>query len=263
MQKEHIIGENRIYVGENRPEQETDKTPLVLIHGSWAASWMWQVYTPMLTQAGYPVYALDLRGHGKSSGSLEGATMEDFVSDISAVITELGIQRPTIIGHSMGGLIALMYAASADVACFIGIDPSPPLEVMGHGEEKEYPPTYSPVDAGMPADPMEAMKALPDLNQEMLMKMKEQFGMESGVARSQRKRGVSVPKERLTVPAAFIGAELGESVPFGIGSEQAKKCADYYGADFIEVKGATHPGILVGEHAGEAAQAVIDWLAKK
>jgi len=67
----------------------------------------------------------------------------------------------------------------------------------------------------------------------MLMKMKDMLGMESGVARSERKKGISVPKESLGgAPLLFIGAELGKSVPFGIGTEKSKAQHEVYGGKF-------------------------------
>jgi len=94
-----------------------------------------------------------------------------------------------------------------------------------------------------------------------LMLMKFKLGVESGVARSERKRGVSVSKESLTRPLLFVGAEFGTSLPFGIGIEKARMQANYYGATVFEIKGATHPGLLIGRHWKESAQKILDWLA--
>ena len=118
------------------------------------------------------------------------------------------------------------------------------------------------MDSGMPTDPMAVMKALPDIPPEKLMEMKEMLGVESGTARSERKLGISVPKETLSIPLLFVGGELGESVPFGIGIRTTQSMADYYDKEVIEIKGATHPGILLGEHAMEAAQKIEGWIAK-
>ncbi|MBL4644438.1 MAG: hypothetical protein JKX80_01065 [Candidatus Pacebacteria bacterium] len=90
--------------------------------------------------------------------------------------------------------------------------------------------------------------------------MKFSLKVESGVARSDRKRGVSVPKESLTQPLLFVGAEKGTSLPFGIGIEKVRAQAEYYGAPAVEVKGATHPGILIGKHWKDSANAVLQWL---
>ncbi len=237
-----------------------NKAPLVLVHGSFGSSAMWMGYIEFLSKNGWNVYALDLRGHGKSEGSVEGATMNDYVVDVHQTVTENNLKDPVIIGHSMGGLIALMYGAKHGAKAVVAIDPSPTKEVQGGGEKKDYPAKYSAMDAGMPSDPMQIMKALPDIPQEILMRMKDMLGMESGVARSERKLGISIPKDKLPMPVLFVGGELGESVPFGIGIRTSKAMADYYGKEVIEIKGATHPGILIGTHAMEAVEAIGKWI---
>jgi acylglycerol lipase len=67
-----------------------------------------------LTSAGYTVYGVDHRGHGRSSGTRALITDFDRVADDFHVLAEIAAGRhpglPTIlIGHSMGGLIALRY----------------------------------------------------------------------------------------------------------------------------------------------------------
>ncbi len=235
---------------------------IVLVHGSWGSSAMWMLYREALAVAGFRVVLLDLRGHGKSGGDIAGATMADYVADVAQVVSEHApSSAPVIVGHSMGGLVALMYAAVHGAQAVVAIDPSPSAEVQGPGEERRYPETYTPQDAGMPADSAAVMQALPDVPQEALIQLPGMLGLESGVARSERKRGISVPKENLSMPVLFVGGELGESVPFGIGIKTARAMADYYGKDVVEIKGATHPGILIGTEAQHATEEIIAWLA--
>jgi len=233
---------------------------IVFIHMSWGGMWAFDYYIKFFVQAGYNAHALDLRGHGKSGGSVSGATMQDYVDDIRTVIIELRIQNTIIIGHSMGGLIALMYSAQYGSLATVSLDGSPTLEAQETSERKKYPASYTPQDSGMPTNPIKAMFMLPDIYPWCLMKMKKKLKTESGVARSERKKGVSVPKERLKQPLLFIGAEKGISLPFGIGIEKARIQANYYGAPVIEIKGATHPGLLIGKYWKDSAKAILSWL---
>ncbi|HEY7004819.1 MAG TPA: alpha/beta hydrolase [Gaiellaceae bacterium] len=58
------------------------------------------------------VVYLDLRGHGRSDwGEVEAWTFEDCADDIRALCEALGIARPIVFGHSMGGPIVLLYGA--------------------------------------------------------------------------------------------------------------------------------------------------------
>lgn len=251
-----------LFISVEKAAARNHESPLLLVHGSFGSSAMWMGYADVFARAGWDVYALDLRGHGKSTGSVAGMTMNDYVADVRRAAEEHALENPIVIGHSMGGLVALMYAVAHGARAIVSIDGSPTKEVQGEGEKKEYPDAYSPMDAGMPADPAEVMRALPDIPQEMLMKLKDMLGMESGIARSERKLGISVSKEKLPMPVLFVGGELGESVPFGIGIRTARAMAAYYEKDFIEIKGATHPGILIGEHAMQAAEGIERWLSK-
>jgi pimeloyl-ACP methyl ester carboxylesterase len=243
-------------LAENRKEAKE----IIFIHMSWGGAWAFSFYMKFFARVGYNCYVLDLRGHGESGGTVEGATMQDYVDDVRTAVQGLGLRNPIVVGHSMGGLIALMYSARYGSSATVSLDGSPSLEAQKTSEEKTYPAIYAPKDAGMPANPIKAMMALSDIYPWRLMKMKRKLGVESGVARSQRKRGISVPKEKLTSPLLFIGAEKGASLPFGIGIEKARAQAGYYGASVVEIKGATHPGLLIGRHWKECAQAILKWL---
>lgn len=253
------IGEIPISVTSSTSEKNS-RGDIVFIHMSWGGVWAFSLYIDFFTKAGYNCHALDLRGHGKSGGTVEGATMQDYVDDVYNAVTSLNIQDPIIIGHSMGGLVALMYSAEHHVKATVSMDGSPSLEVQKTSEEKTYPASYSPQDAGMPENPMKAMMAFKDIYPWKLMQMKKMLGVESGVARSERKRGVSVPVEKLVRPLLFIGAEKGTSVSFGIGIKKATDQAEYYGAPVIEISNATHPGLLIGRHWKNGAQAILNWL---
>lgn len=61
----------------------------------------------------FPVYALDLRGHGQSSRAPDQVyTHRSFADDIEAFMHALNIEKAVIVGHSMGGLIAHMFAVA-------------------------------------------------------------------------------------------------------------------------------------------------------
>lgn len=258
--KEFYVKDGSLHVTTFEIKAPTHMVPIVLVHGSWGGEWMWDSYAEYLTLKGWKTYALDLRGHGKSKGSVEGVKMEDYVSDISAVVEEQGLKNPIVIGHSMGGLVALMYGNKHTTSGVVSIDGSPSLQAQEEGIVVVYPAAYTPMDAGMPTDPQEAMGMFPDLSMEQIMGMRDMFGKESGVARSERKLGIDIPKENLQVPLLFMGAEFGTSVPFGIGIKTSRKMGKYYNSDIVEIKGATHPGILMGSHTKDGSEAITTWL---
>ena len=84
---------------------------LILVHGGLdhARSWDW---TARELSRDYHVVAPDLRGHGDSAWSAEGAyLMADFVYDLAQLVEQFGREKVTLVGHSLGGSLVLRYAA--------------------------------------------------------------------------------------------------------------------------------------------------------
>jgi pimeloyl-ACP methyl ester carboxylesterase len=77
--------------------------PLLLSHGAGADSGMFEPQLAVLREAGYRVVAWDLRGHGASRSPRSPITPERAVDDTVALIGELGLVRPVLIGQSLGG----------------------------------------------------------------------------------------------------------------------------------------------------------------
>lgn len=264
--KEYTLGEQELYVEQHIPNERKFENTLVFVHASFGGYWMWNTIIPILVAQGFECVTFSLRGHKPSGGDIDGVHMTDYENDIATIVGELKLESPVLIGHSMSGLVVLMAAKNHSVKAVVSIDPSPSLEVQGVGNEEDIlkiKPVYNAMDAGMPMDPADAMKAMPDVPKEMLMKMKDMLGDESGVARQDRKRGISIPKESMESPILFIGAELGDSVPFGISFEKTEKMAEYYASELLKIDGASHPGIVMGKHAPEVAERIASWLENK
>lgn len=87
-------------------------TPVILIHGIAASLHDWDDLIPALSQRGYECYALDLLGHGDSPKINSRSYQMDWLLDhFSSWMRSLHLSEPAIlIGHSLGGYIALDYA---------------------------------------------------------------------------------------------------------------------------------------------------------
>jgi pimeloyl-ACP methyl ester carboxylesterase len=79
--------------------------PLLLLHGYGAGIWVWEKQIEILSQS-YRVYALDVIGHGFSDRPKIHYTSETYVHFLKDFMDEVGIERATLIGNSMGGGIA-------------------------------------------------------------------------------------------------------------------------------------------------------------
>jgi pyruvate dehydrogenase E2 component (dihydrolipoamide acetyltransferase) len=87
-----------------------DAIPVVLVHGFGADLNGWMFTQPVLAETRRAV-ALDLPGHGGSTKQLDKAVDgESFAADIDRAFAVLGIERVHLVGHSMGGAIALVFA---------------------------------------------------------------------------------------------------------------------------------------------------------
>ena len=82
---------------------------VVLLHGFLEDSSMWDELEPELRRKNC-VIRIDLLGHGQTENQGEVHSMEDQASMVKAVLEELKIDRYSVIGHSMGGYIALALA---------------------------------------------------------------------------------------------------------------------------------------------------------
>lgn len=83
---------------------------VVLLHGGAAHAHWWNHIAPILAEH-YHVVALDLRGHGDSSWVVPPAyEIENYVGDLEEIFAALHLDSPVVIGHSLGGFIALTYA---------------------------------------------------------------------------------------------------------------------------------------------------------
>jgi lipase len=100
-------GDLRVGVWEPSGVGDPDAAPAVLlIHGVTASHLSWPLVAKRLPFA--RVIAPDLRGRGRSNG-LEGrAGLDTHAADLVAVLDALGVQRATVVGHSMGAFVALV-----------------------------------------------------------------------------------------------------------------------------------------------------------
>lgn len=86
---------------------------VVFIHGAQNDHSVWALQTRYFAHHGFGVLALDLPGHGRSGGSALGS-VEALADWLLAVLDAAGVQSgATLIGHSMGSLVALQAAANA------------------------------------------------------------------------------------------------------------------------------------------------------
>jgi pimeloyl-ACP methyl ester carboxylesterase len=85
--------------------------PILLLHGFGAAIDWWDEVAPALA-AHYRLIRVDLIGHGGTAAPAVGYTIERQAQLAAAVLDKLGVGHVTVIGHSMGGEVAVALAES-------------------------------------------------------------------------------------------------------------------------------------------------------
>lgn len=85
-----------------------DAPPMVLLHALGERGASWAAVTAQFAET-FRIFALDLRGHGDSDwpGTYSFELMRD---DVLGVLDELGLCKVTLVGHSMGGVVAYLVA---------------------------------------------------------------------------------------------------------------------------------------------------------
>jgi len=102
-----------------------DSLPVLLVHSLAGNFSHWSAQLEHLRRTRRAV-ALDLRGHGRSEPPKNGDySIADMVGDVAAVVDTLKLERFVLVGHSMGGGVALSYAGQHPerVAGLVLVDP--------------------------------------------------------------------------------------------------------------------------------------------
>lgn len=90
-------------------EVHGDGAPLVLISGLGYSLWQWHKMIPLLARH-FKVIAFDNRGVGQSDKPAGAYTAQMLAADVAGLLDALGIEKASLMGHSMGGFVAQAFA---------------------------------------------------------------------------------------------------------------------------------------------------------
>lgn len=114
--------------------KDKSATPLMILHGLFGSLDNWQTLGNAFAED-RPVVLVDLRNHGRSPHA-ESHTYEDMVADVKELVNGLTFDKFHLMGHSMGGKVAMHYALrnAADLEKLISVDMGTQTYERGHDE---------------------------------------------------------------------------------------------------------------------------------
>jgi esterase len=118
-------------------------TPIVFLHGGGLTAHTWDCVAVMLRER-FRCVALDQRGHGDSEWSpIIDYRIASHVGDIEGLIDALGLQRPILVGQSMGGLNSIAYATrhSDRMRAMVVVDVAPEISAAGTDRIRDFSST--------------------------------------------------------------------------------------------------------------------------
>jgi N-formylmaleamate deformylase len=111
------------------------KPPVVLAHGFSEDGLVWTALAEVLEDQ-YDVIMPDARGHGQSDAAETGLGTAELASDLHGIISALGLNKPAVLGHSMGGMTTLALAGLyPDVPGAILVEDGMPFEMRRTANE--------------------------------------------------------------------------------------------------------------------------------
>jgi pimeloyl-ACP methyl ester carboxylesterase len=253
-----------LYIESWLPERRSRRKPLLFVHGELTGSWLWERFLGYFAGRGWEGHALNLQNHfwSRTADPTE-LSFDTYTEDVVAALERLG-PSTVIIGHAMGGLLALKAAERMPIAGIVLISSELPrdLRVPARSHElREVPPVFGRSLVGWEILPEKLQRDHRDLTIDDVMRIQHLLGQkphESGAARRQVLQGVSVDRRPFVeIPRLVIGGGLDRTVP----EEASERLAEWLGAAYEPFGAHSHYGLVIGEQSHQqVAEAIRSFL---
>ena len=241
-----------VYVESWLPERRSRRKPLLFVHGELAGSWLWERYLGFFASRGWEGHALNLQNHywSRTADPTE-LTFETYVDDVVAVLGRLG-PTTVVIGHGMGGLLALKAAEQAPIGGIVLLSPEPPAAVREPApthELRDVPDVYGRARLGWSTLPEKLQRDHRDLTIADVLRIQHMLGQkphESGRARRAVLGGIPVDARIYgEIPRLVIGAGLDQYVS----EPTSEAVAQWLDAQYEPFGAHSHYGLVLGERS--------------
>jgi pimeloyl-ACP methyl ester carboxylesterase len=103
---------------------------VIFVHGMWSRPWVWDLWKPRFEAAGYTCIAVSLPGHAATDTDreLQGLGLSDYTGAVAGIASQF--ERPVLVGHSMGGLIAQQVAARLPLTAAVLVNSAAPAPIF-------------------------------------------------------------------------------------------------------------------------------------
>ena len=248
---ERIVSERGLYVESWLPERRSRRKPLYLLHGELGGSWLWHRFLGYFAPRGWEGHALNLRGHYWSE-TIDFAEIDfsTYLADVIAGAEQLP-RPPIVIGHGLGGLLAMRLAQARPISALILISPALPAQLLDPPPAhmvRLLPARYRRELLGWDG-PIDALQRQnPDLTGADVMRIQHMMGAESGAARRQMLEGVEVDRDEMAdAPRLVIGGGLDH----WFSEPDSHRLAEWLGADYMSFSDHSHYGLVTGEQSAD------------
>ena len=241
-----------LYIESWLPERRSRRKPLLFLHGELAGSWVWERYLGYFAARGWEGHALNLRNHFWSqTADPTTLSFDTYTEDVVATFERFG-SNVVVVGHGMGGLLALKAAERMPVSGLVLLSAELPRELRPPArphELREVPEVYGRALVGWETLPERLLRDERDLTLADVLRIQHLLGQkphESGAARRQMLSGVAVDRRGLMdTPRLVIGAGLDRNVTM----DDAERLAEWLDATYEPFAAHSHYGVLLGENS--------------
>lgn len=249
---------------------------IFMIHGMWGGPWYWENYRRFFGDLGYTCTAATLRHHDMDPGSfppdgLGTTSLLDYAEDLEKEILQLD-EKPIIMGHSMGGLLAQILGSRGLAQSLVLLNPASPAGIMAlkYSVIKSFLSSMSkwgfwrkPIKPRFEETAYSVLNLMPLHRQkEIYQKLVHESGkaaFEIGFWLLDRNRASKVDESRISCPVLVIAGEKDRITPLSVN----RKVAEKYKAVSELAEFKDHAHWSVGEPGWEdIAGFIAEWLKK-
>lgn len=229
---------------------------VLFIHGWWAADWVWSRVADRFEAAGFRTHTVTLSGP-----ETDRSSFADNLQD--AVDAARSIGNPILVGHSVGGLMAMKMAETIEPPACIAITPAPPAGVLPRPSLLLVQFLIAALPSmllGRDFFPGALLRRI-DLNLLPPAEQDDVLARMRPVSASQVRRIIPalirVDRKRMRLPLLIVGAAKDLLTPVA----QTRAIARRYGADYREYPNAAH--YILREPAwSDMTSDLIEWITE-